>query len=136
MRRFSESATFPTPASTPAEEGSRPILERRTSHPAQPRPQLVSEEPRQLPSDPNGDLYNVTLDIKNTLTNLLNQESVHSNDSFRRWTQERLMDSERDLKEQRRSRRRGSESSVDSTPRNSISAGSVSSDTDARNSSS
>lgn len=107
MRRFSESATFPTPASTPAEEGDRPILERHISEPG--------AGTHVVPSDPDGELYAVTLDIKNVLTRLLNQESVKSNSVFRNWTQQRLMDSEKDLRQQRRSSRSGSESSESSS---------------------
>ncbi|KUJ18301.1 uncharacterized protein LY89DRAFT_684224 [Mollisia scopiformis] len=43
-------------------------------------------------------LKDVNLQIKSTLTELLNCESVRSDDRYRTWVQTRLMDAERELK--------------------------------------
>lgn len=50
-------------------------------------------------------LMHVTQQIKTTLTDLLNCESVRNDKRYRMWVQTRLMDAERELKG---SRRRGS----------------------------
>lgn len=46
-------------------------------------------------------LKNVNQQIKTTLTDLLNCESVKSDLRYRKWVQTRLMDTERELKEGR-----------------------------------
>jgi hypothetical protein len=46
-------------------------------------------------------LKNVNLQIKTTLTDLLNCESVKSDRRYRMWVQTRLMDTEKELKEGR-----------------------------------
>lgn len=43
-------------------------------------------------------LKDVNLQIKSTLTELLNCESVRSDNRYRTWVQTRLMDAERELK--------------------------------------
>lgn len=54
-------------------------------------------------------LAEVNHQIKATLTELLNHESVRHDDSFRHWVQERLMEAEAETRKQRRrSRRRSS----------------------------
>ena len=47
-------------------------------------------------------LSEINQQIKATLTELLNTESVRSDDKFRAWVQERLMDAERQIRRQRR----------------------------------
>lgn len=47
-------------------------------------------------------LYEINQQIKATLTELLNTESVRSDDKYRAWIQERLMDAERQIRKQRR----------------------------------
>lgn len=51
-------------------------------------------------------LYNINHEIKTTLTDLLNCEAVRNDTKMRLWIQSRLMDAERELKRQRRSRQR------------------------------
>lgn len=46
-------------------------------------------------------LKNVNQQIKTTLTDLLNCESVRADLRYRKWVQTRLMDTERELKENR-----------------------------------
>ncbi len=54
-------------------------------------------------------LCDVNHQIKATLTDLLNHESVRGDDKFRHWVQDRLIDAEMELRRQkRRSRRRSS----------------------------
>jgi hypothetical protein len=53
-------------------------------------------------------IKDVNLQIKSTLTDLLNCESVRTDRRYRMWVQTRLMDAEKELKENRsRSRHRG-----------------------------
>lgn len=51
-------------------------------------------------------LYNINHEIKTTLTDLLNCDAVRNDTKMRLWIQSRLMDAERELKRQRRSRQR------------------------------
>jgi hypothetical protein len=46
-------------------------------------------------------LLNVNLQIKTTLTELLNYDSVRNDKRYRTWVQTRLMDAERELKRSR-----------------------------------
>ncbi|KAF9733104.1 hypothetical protein PMIN01_08786 [Paraphaeosphaeria minitans] len=55
-------------------------------------------------------LFQVTKDIKATLTELLNTESARSDGRYRQWIQERLMDAEQQIRRQRRRRSSGSTS--------------------------
>ncbi|KAF2445722.1 hypothetical protein P171DRAFT_358409, partial [Karstenula rhodostoma CBS 690.94] len=55
-------------------------------------------------------LFQVNKDIKATLTELLNTESVRSDGKYRQWIQERLMDAEHQIRRQRRRRSSGSTS--------------------------
>lgn len=61
-------------------------------------------------NDPHDEerLSEVTHQIKATLTELLNHESVKCDDKFRHWVQDRLIDAEMELKTQRRRNRRKS----------------------------
>ncbi|TAQ90916.1 hypothetical protein B7494_g817 [Chlorociboria aeruginascens] len=54
-----------------------------------------------LASEESKKLKDVNMQIKNTLTELLNCESVRSDTRYRKWIQTRLMDAERELKEER-----------------------------------
>jgi hypothetical protein len=49
-------------------------------------------------------IRDVNLQIKSTLTELLNCESVRSDESSRMWVQSRLMDAERELRGSRKRR--------------------------------
>jgi len=49
-------------------------------------------------------LHETTQQIKATLTELINCESVKHDDKFRQWVQARLMDAEQELRRQRRRR--------------------------------
>lgn len=51
------------------------------------------------------DLYDVSADIKSTLTDLLNCEAVRKDGKMRMWVQTRLMDAEMELKRQRKRKR-------------------------------
>ncbi|KAJ4347008.1 uncharacterized protein N0V89_010942 [Didymosphaeria variabile] len=53
-------------------------------------------------------LFEINKDIKATLTELLNTESVRSDEKYRQWIQERLMDAEQQIRRQRRRRSSGS----------------------------
>jgi hypothetical protein len=86
-----------------------------------PEPELTSNPiPVQQPStshrhsvaDPEDahKLFLVNKDIKATLTELLNTESVRSDDKYRQWIQERLMEAEQQIRRQRRRRSSGSTS--------------------------
>ncbi|KAF2102275.1 hypothetical protein NA57DRAFT_73704 [Rhizodiscina lignyota] len=88
-----------------------------TSHPTQPLPcpPPSTTAIMSLPtgSDPHGvdedRLCEVNHQIKATLTELLNHESVRHDDKFRHWVQERLIEAESELRNQRRRSRRRSE---------------------------
>ncbi|KAF1979929.1 hypothetical protein BU23DRAFT_595047 [Bimuria novae-zelandiae CBS 107.79] len=56
-------------------------------------------------------LFEINKEIKATLTELLNTESVRSDSQYRQWIQGRLMDAEQQIRRQRR--RRSSGSTVD-----------------------
>jgi len=56
-------------------------------------------------------MFEINKEIKATLTELLNTESVRSDEKYRQWIQERLMDAEQQIRRQRR--RRSSSSTVD-----------------------
>ncbi|KAJ4303780.1 hypothetical protein N0V90_002681 [Kalmusia sp. IMI 367209] len=56
-------------------------------------------------------LFEINKEIKTTLTELLNTESVRADEKYRQWIQERLMDAEQQIRRQRR--RRSSGSTVD-----------------------
>ncbi|KAF2195351.1 hypothetical protein K469DRAFT_681675 [Zopfia rhizophila CBS 207.26] len=47
-------------------------------------------------------LYEINQQIKATLTDLLNTESVRSDEKYRAWIQDRLMDAEHQMRKQRR----------------------------------
>lgn len=49
-------------------------------------------------------LYEINQQIKTTLTELLNCDSVKHDKAFRAWVQSKLMDAEHELKKQRRRR--------------------------------
>lgn len=53
-------------------------------------------------------LFEINKEIKATLTELLNTESVRSDSQYRQWIQERLMDAEQQIRRQRRRRSSGS----------------------------
>ena len=53
-------------------------------------------------------LFEINKEIKTTLTELLNTESVRSDAQYRQWIQERLMDAEQQIRRQRRRRSSGS----------------------------
>lgn len=58
-------------------------------------------------------LCDINHQMKATLTELLNHESVKGDDKFRHWVQERLIDAEMELRKQRRRSRRRSEAEKD-----------------------
>lgn len=73
---------------------SRPVLRtRRSSLPTPPSPSMLAE----VEADEQK-LLNVNQQIKTTLTDLLNCESVRNDGKYRMWIQTRLMDAERELK--------------------------------------
>ena len=91
-----------------------------------PEPENTSTYPRAIPTQPGsthrrsigdshiGDspqLCEVNQQIKATLTELLNTDSVRSDEKYRAWIQGRLMDAEQKIRKQRR--RRSSSSSVE-----------------------
>jgi hypothetical protein len=112
--RRSSATSFVTPSISPIAElppttslpSTRPELpKRRSSLPstlsASPRLSEIEEEELKL--------LNVNQQIKATLTELLNCESVRKDRRYRMWIQTRLMDAERELKDSRslsRNRRR------------------------------
>ncbi|KAF2495140.1 hypothetical protein BU16DRAFT_380710 [Lophium mytilinum] len=55
-------------------------------------------------SDEGHSLYEINQQIKATLTELLNTDSVKQDDKFRVWIQGRLMDAEMEMRRQRRRR--------------------------------
>ncbi|KAF2115279.1 hypothetical protein BDV96DRAFT_599640 [Lophiotrema nucula] len=57
-----------------------------------------------LPSEDSREACKVNQQIKATLTELLNTESVRSDEKYRAWIQERLMDAEHNIRKQRRRR--------------------------------
>jgi len=56
------------------------------------------------PASTEDSLYELNQQIKSTLTELLNCESVKHDKAYRQWVQGRLMDAEHELKRQRRRR--------------------------------
>jgi hypothetical protein len=68
--------------------------------------QQSSTGPRHNIADPEDahKLFHVNKDIKATLTELLNTESVRSDGKYRQWIQERLMEAEQQIRRQRRRR--------------------------------
>jgi len=58
------------------------------------------EDPRS--EDEQKALYEINQQIKATLTELLNTESVRSDEKYRAWIQERLMDAEHQIRKRRR----------------------------------
>ena len=58
-------------------------------------------------------LCDINHQIKATLTELLNHESVKNDDKFRHWVQDRLIDAEMELRRQRRQSRRRSSTDRD-----------------------
>lgn len=74
-------------------------------------PVADAASPRRRPSDTPSErsttsdkLYECTREIRCTLTELLNCDSVKHDERFRTWVQEKLMDAEHDIKGQRRRR--------------------------------
>lgn len=59
-------------------------------------PQTTADEAR---------FFDISADIKSTLTDLLNCETVRKDSSMRMWVQSRLMDAELELKRQRKRKR-------------------------------
>lgn len=53
-------------------------------------------------SDDSHRLCEINQQVKATLTEMLNTESVRENDKYRAWIQERLMDTEQQIRKQRR----------------------------------
>lgn len=113
---------------------SSPEMQSLSSSPTFPRPiyssswgpelQYRSTDPIGIPTQPgmahqhrNSDAYvegspkqgEINQQIKATLTELLNTDSVRSDEKYRAWIQERLMDAEQKIRRQRR--RRSSNSS-------------------------
>lgn len=62
-------------------------------------PTLVDESTLGLIQEDEWKLKNVNQQIKTTLTELLNCESVKSDRKYRMWVQSRLMDAEKELKD-------------------------------------
>lgn len=71
----------------------RPILRQRRSS----LPTVVDESILDEIEEDEGKLKDVNLQIKGTLTELLNCESVRADRRYRMWVQTRLMDAEREL---------------------------------------
>jgi len=86
---------------------TRPELRQRRSS----LPTVIDETILNEIEDDENKLKDVNLQIKSTLTELLNCESVRGDRRYRMWVQTRLMDAERELKGERMrscERRRGS----------------------------
>lgn len=97
---------LPKPATAP-----RKSFSRSPSNNIAPIPEEDSLEEFELRgSNEENKLFDVNHEIKTTLTDLLNCESVRNDGKMRLWIQTRLMDAEMELKRQRRSstRRRSS----------------------------
>ena len=119
--RRSSAASYATPSISPISElppttsspSTRPELLKRRSLPPvlSGSPSLSEIEEEELK------LMNINLQIKATLTELLNCESVRKNQQYRMWIQTRLMDAERELKGSR---------SLSRTRRRSIDVGNIS----------
>jgi hypothetical protein len=65
-------------------------------------PPILDEAVMQEVEEEEEKLINVNQQIKSTLTDLLNCESVRADERYRTWVQSRLMDAERELREGRR----------------------------------
>jgi len=92
-------------------QGTRPQIRKRRSS----LPIVIDESILHEIEDDENKLKDVNLQIKSTLTELLNCESVRSDRRYRMWVQSRLMDAERELKGERMrscERRRSSEQTV------------------------
>jgi hypothetical protein len=80
--------------SIPAPSPTRPrIIKRRSSLPI-----VIDESILEEIEEEEGKLKDVNEQIKCTLTDLLNCESVRKDNRYRMWVQTRLMDTERELK--------------------------------------
>jgi len=79
--------------SIPASRQRPPMTKRRSSLPT-----VIDESIMGEIEEDEIKLKEVNLQIKSTLTELLNCESVRSDDRYRTWVQTRLMDAERELK--------------------------------------
>lgn len=76
------------------------------------------EHQRRSPSRQSSDtqhLYEINNQIKATLTELLNSESVRNDDKARVWVQARLMEAEHELKKERRRKSSGADAGVASS---------------------
>lgn len=82
-----------------------------TSNPIPVRQQTAGHRHSIADPDDAHRLFEINKEIKATLTELLNTESVRSDDKYRQWIQARLMDAEQQIRKQRR--RRSSGSTVD-----------------------
>lgn len=82
----------------PSQPASAALQTRRSSLPA--TPWRMTSSPSELEGE-ELKLINVNQEIKATLTDLLNCESVRNDKQFRMWIQTRLMDAERELKNSR-----------------------------------
>lgn len=82
----------------------RPVMKARRSS----LPTVIDESILGEIEEDEMKIKDVNLQIKSTLTDLLNCESVRTDRRYRMWVQTRLMDAEKELKENRsRSRHRG-----------------------------
>ncbi|KAF2435968.1 hypothetical protein EJ08DRAFT_645005 [Tothia fuscella] len=94
-RLDNSASTTPSPYSSPQQ--THPTFPPYPSPVNSPTPTSDSTEDEAL-------LYEVDNQIKTTLTELLNCESVKHDKTFRAWVQSKLMDAEHELKQQRRRR--------------------------------
>ncbi|EME42688.1 hypothetical protein DOTSEDRAFT_81483 [Dothistroma septosporum NZE10] len=94
--------------SPPAYALPRPILRKHSSKSPEVAtiPENDSLDEFELPNHEQSKHYNIDHDLKTTLTDLLNCDAVRSDPKLRLSIQSRLMESERELKRQRRCRQR------------------------------
>ncbi|KAF2807715.1 uncharacterized protein BDZ99DRAFT_464627 [Mytilinidion resinicola] len=110
-------SSTPLTAHSPESFGSSPRTSRTSftneiysSSPmsAHPSPTNAAFDHRSMCTDSQSDeghsLYEINQQIKATLTELLNTDSVKQDDKFRVWIQGRLMDAEMEMRRQRRRR--------------------------------